>query len=114
MIEIMRSGTAGIPPEFPADLVAHQQVCPQCGSLVPEWIENSRALKQMKEEGDVIERAAAGDPSILKKSVADGIALFSLPQQEGGVGLMVIVGEQSPFDVRSVARITKTQFDEYR
>ena len=70
-------------------------------------------MKRVKEETDLMERAALGDPSILRRQVKEGTALFRPPKSEDDLGLMVIVGDRSPYDARRVRRLTRAEFDAY-
>jgi hypothetical protein len=113
MMEVMRSGSHGQPVRLNAELMAHVESCVACSQLLPTWIQNAASLKRFDEEGELMERGATGDPSILRRRVKSGTALFSPPADELSSALMVVVGDQSPYDLRLVDRLTRKEFEEW-
>jgi hypothetical protein len=113
MIEVMKSGSRGQPLKLNADLAAHGESCAACAQLLPSWIKNSASLKRFDEEGELMERGATGDPSVSRRRVKSGTALFSPPTDEASRGLMVVVGDRSPYDLRLVKRLTRKEFEDW-
>ena len=107
----MKAGTEGAPVDLTGDLKAHVEACAYCASTLPAWIKGCAGMKQFSEESDLMKRGALGDSSVLRRSVADGTALFQPAGTDDGLGLMVIVGDRSPFDARRVKRITRADFE---
>jgi hypothetical protein len=60
-----------------------------------------------------MERGATGDPSVLRRRVKSGTALFSPPTDEASRGLMVVVGDRSHYDLRLVERLTRKEFEDW-
>ena len=85
---------------------------PLVPKLLPSWIKNSASLKRFDEEGELMERSATGDPSVLRRRVKSGTALFSPPTDEASRGLMVVVGDRSPHNLRLVKRVTRKEFED--
>ena len=113
MLEVTKAGTEGVPVDLPTHLKEHLNTCAYCASGFPNWVTACAGMKRVKEETDLMERAALGDPSILRRQVKEGTALFRPPKSEDERGLMVIVGDRSPYDARRVRRLTRAEFDAY-
>jgi hypothetical protein len=107
----MKAGTEGISVDLPAHLEEHLKSCLYCASMFPNWVAACSGMKHLKEETELMERAALGDPCVLQRKVTEGTALFKPPDKECGLGLMVIVGHRSPYDARRTGRLTRAEFD---
>ena len=113
MMEVMKSGSSGQPLRLSAESTAHVESCAACAQLFPTWMQNATSLKRFDEEGELMERGATGDPSILRRKVKSGTALFSPPADEASRALMVVVGDGSPYDLRLVERLTRREFEDW-
>ena len=91
----------------------HLDVCPVCRDCLPVWTEKARGIRRVKEETEIIQLAAAGDPSVLRRSTKEGTALFRVTG-DGEDGTVVVVGEKSPFDIRRVLHMTKSEFGDWQ
>jgi len=50
-------------------------------------------MNRLTEATELMERGALGDPSVLRRTVKEGLALFQAAETENGLELMVIVGD---------------------
>jgi hypothetical protein len=113
MLEVMKAAVEGVPLDLSSDLRNHAEKCPHCASTLPAWIAGNAGMKRFAEETDLMKRGALGDPSVVRRRVKEGTAFF-LPAETGsGLGLMVIVGDRSPFDARRASRVTRAEFDDW-
>lgn len=112
LLAAMKAGKEGKPLALPEDLEKHVATCLHCGLELRSWITVFGAMKRLTEETELMERGFSGDPTVLRRHVKEGLALFQPADVEGGLGLMVIVGDRSPYDARRTARMTRAQFEE--
>ncbi len=102
----------GKPLALSDDARRHLDECDACRECLPVWIDKAKGLEGITEETELIQMAAAGDPSVLRKPVSEGTALFREDKENPENGLLVIVGDKSPFDVRRVRRMSRREFEQ--
>jgi hypothetical protein len=113
MLTVMNAGEKGVPVALSLDLEEHLKSCPHCSSAFSSWVAGSLSMKRLLEESEVMERGALGDSLILRRRVREGTALFRPSETEEALGLMVIVGDGSPYEARRVARISRAEFENW-
>lgn len=113
MLAAMKAGKEGRAVDLAEDLKQHVRTCPHCNAAFPSWVTAFAGMKRLTEETELMERGALGNPSVLRRTVKEGVALFQPAEIEDGLGLMVIVGDRSPYDARRAVRITRAQFENW-
>src|SRR5262249_7776220 len=66
----------------------HLERCESCRSQLQVWKNKAKSARRAKESYDIVNKAAGGDPSILRKSGKSGTGYF---KQIGEKGLFVLV-----------------------
>jgi len=114
MLQVMKAGKEGALVDLPCELRAHVDSCRYCSATLPEWIAGCAGMKRRTEETELMMRGAAGDPSVLRRAVNEGTALFQPAKTEDAPGLMVIVRDQSVFHILRSVRLTRAEFDHWQ
>jgi hypothetical protein len=93
------------------EMLAHLDTCDSCKEWFPRWVAGARAVHELNEQGKIIEAAGRNDPSVLKRRVGKATALFKSKDDDPQRGIMVLIGDRSPFDVQAVREVTLEVFN---
>ena len=96
---------------LPEEMAMHLDSCNYCKRWFPQWVASGKATHELNQQGKIIEAAGRNDPSVLKKRVSGGTALFKSNEGDPERGTMILVGERSPFDVQEVREVTLDVFN---
>ena len=90
-LEIAFPLATGREPELSTASKRHLEICASCRQSLPLWYEKGRRARKSTESFDIVNSAEKGDPSILRKETASGVALFKPDPNNAGVGTFVLI-----------------------
>src|SRR5262249_38837374 len=91
----------------------HLEECDKCRELFPLYVENGKAAYENKKYYRVVEEAGQGNPAVLRRFVAQGLALFKAHEEGGSTGIVVIVDPEHHSRTRRIyTNMTLNEFQE--
>ena len=81
----------GKKPELTAEMRQHLRICDCCREMLPVWYRKGEGSREMGEAFHIVNLSEMGDPTVLRKKIKSGTALFKSHANESSKGLFVLV-----------------------